>query len=161
MLTPEQYFNKTKHIPQLAQCLPLSKNIHNWSWIHQIVKSLTIVWKRSNQSPVHCISDLGTSIWCTWQHSIITINEGYRKYSILQCWEVCGAQEQGTHKRISTQCVPVYAIMEVHNGKGFLIRRYRRMASVYQSEELDNMQKWLASHFTWAWADAPNNLIGL
>ena len=62
---------------------------------------------------------------------------------------------------IRTQGIPVNSIIEVRDGKGFLIRRYRRTASVYRLEEHGQCKKRLILHFTRARADAPIDLEGL
>ena len=36
---------------------------------------------------------------------------------------------------IRTQGIPINSVIKVRDGKGFLIRRYRRTASAYQPEE--------------------------
>ena len=59
-----------------------------------------LVCKLSNQTPSLCISDPSTSIRGSRQHGIASVNEGYGKDDILQCWVGHGVLEQGIHKVI-------------------------------------------------------------
>ena len=71
-----------------------------------------------------------------------------------------GVLERGIHKVIRTQGIPVNAVVKVCNGKGLLIRGYRRTASAYRSESVGNGKKWLSLHFARARVDAPIDLKG-
>jgi hypothetical protein len=88
-----------------------------------------------NQTPSICISDSSTAIRRPRQHGIASVNEGYGKDDILWCRVGRGVLVRGIHKVIRTQRIPVNAVIKVRDGKGFLVRRYRRTASVNQSEE--------------------------
>ena len=94
------------------------------------VKPHTIVCKLSNQLPSICIRDPSTPIRRSRQHGIAGVDKCYGKDDVLRCLVSRGVQEWGIHKVIGTQGIPVNAVIKVRNGKGFLIRRYRRAASV-------------------------------
>jgi hypothetical protein len=123
-----------KHAPRLAQRLRLWENIQTHFCLRR-VKSPTLVCKLSNQAPSICIGDSSTSTRRSRKHGIASVNEGYRKDDVLRCRVGRGVLERGINEVIGTQGIPVDAVIKVRNGKGFLIRRYRRTASVYQSEE--------------------------
>lgn len=63
----------------------------------------------------------------------------------------CGVLEWGIYKVIGGQGIPINAVIKVCNGKGLLIRRYRRIPSMCPSislRSMDKTQKQLVIHFT-------------
>jgi hypothetical protein len=93
-------------------------------------KSPTLVCKLSNQAPSICIGDSGTPIRRSRQHSVASVNECNGKDDILRHCVGRGVLEGGIHKVIRTQGIPVNAVIKVRNSESFLVRGYRRTASV-------------------------------